>query len=316
MVQKKVIFAGIQNAGKTSILHAIDRNFDALNEIAPTKGVEYSQFEILGTVIARWDLGGQEMYRERYLNDISRYFLDVGLLIYVIDLQEEEPAAQAESISYLGMILESFRKLNLDPVVAVFLHKNDPEAQKDPELLAKLEKHKKTYIDAIQTLRDDYKFLIWYYPTSIKDPVELVKTFSHALLQFIDHKTLVKEKLWESAGRFGATILYLVEKSGFILGTSDPEGVPDDLQHAVERILYDEIHGLGVPCEPKRFEVTDDEDILLTQFLVKDDPYYLVSVWSKGVGNDELLKHELDGTLDELLEDLRRLITIFYPKFE
>lgn len=306
-IEKKVIFAGLQNAGKTSILRALDREFAKLEEISPTKGVEYSQFELLGTIIARWDMGGQNIYRERYMADIRKYFMDVGLIVYVIDVQEHSPSAQADAISYLRGVLDAVKALDLDPVVAIFMHKHDPTVLEDPHI----QEHLKVYIDAIQMLRNEYTYRFWYYPTSIKDPVELVRAFSHAMLQFLDQKTLLKEELWEAAGKLGATLLYLVEQSGYILGTSNPEGVPDDLQHAVEKWLYDHVPELPVPSQSTTTPLTDLEELIVIQMLVQEHPYYLAAVWPTGTGKKYLMEHAVE--LTQVKNALGKVIKILLP---
>ena len=65
----KIIISGLDNAGKTSILTALDKKYDFQKEIAelkPTIRIEYHQTMFLGNNVNIWDMGGQEQYRELY----------------------------------------------------------------------------------------------------------------------------------------------------------------------------------------------------------------------------------------------------------
>lgn len=306
-VEKKLVFAGIQNAGKTSILTTLDREFARLQTITPTKGVEFSRFEVLGTVLTRWDLGGQMNYRQRYLQDVEHYLSDTGLLIYVVDVQESDPTLQADALGYLRVLLDAFTELGQFPVLAVFVHKYDPDVQADPTIQTRV----KTYVEAIQELRKRWKSEVWYYPTSIKEPVGLVRNFSHALMQVLDPRELIREELLSAAGKTGATIVYLVEKSGYVLGTSDPEGVPDDLRFAVERVLYQEVPSWQDGSGPISHELAGQDEVLhLFPMRLKADQFFLATAWSPENAPD--LESEAES-LREFEESLGRVLALLYP---
>ena len=66
----KIIISGLDNAGKTSILTALQKKFDFEKEIIalkPTIKVEYHSSKFLGNSIHLWDMGGQQIYRELYI---------------------------------------------------------------------------------------------------------------------------------------------------------------------------------------------------------------------------------------------------------
>ena len=76
---KKILFCGIENGGKTSILLLLDKKFSLLPTVKPTikaKRTIYSN-SLLGTTIVRWDLGGQKNYRKIYLGNKSKYFTEM-----------------------------------------------------------------------------------------------------------------------------------------------------------------------------------------------------------------------------------------------
>jgi len=65
----KIIVSGLDNAGKTSILTALDKKYDFQKDIislTPTIRVEYHTTYFLNQKVIFWDCGGQTQYRELY----------------------------------------------------------------------------------------------------------------------------------------------------------------------------------------------------------------------------------------------------------
>ncbi|MHA2272391.1 MAG: ADP-ribosylation factor-like protein [Candidatus Hodarchaeales archaeon] len=137
----KVILAGLDNAGKTSISLTLRRIADReskknrlkqIGELKPTKGVERQEVTIHGQPMLLFDLGGQKTYRERYLESPERYIGDVDLVFFVIDVHDQdrypEAAAYFESLAY------EIYNLRLNPAFALFFHKMDKKLPDDSEL--------------------------------------------------------------------------------------------------------------------------------------------------------------------------------------
>ncbi|MBD3229112.1 MAG: hypothetical protein GF329_13065 [Candidatus Lokiarchaeota archaeon] len=125
--QKKIALLGLDNAGKTSIAKLISQNWHLdtfLLERKPTRGVERTELRTPYFNVNLWDLGGQEKYRDQYLANPEKYFYNIDLFIYVIDIQDHERIP--ESLKYLEKILEIFLYLNEVPQTTVLLHKADP----------------------------------------------------------------------------------------------------------------------------------------------------------------------------------------------
>lgn len=61
MSDLKIIFAGLDSAGKSSIIYSLDKDSQKLAAVTPTLGVEHSATEVklLGLKVYRWDLGGE-----------------------------------------------------------------------------------------------------------------------------------------------------------------------------------------------------------------------------------------------------------------
>ena len=56
----KLVMAGLDFAGKTSILKILEGSYSDLDQIKPTLGSERTEWDILGFKIINWDLGGQK----------------------------------------------------------------------------------------------------------------------------------------------------------------------------------------------------------------------------------------------------------------
>ena len=63
---EKVLFIGLEEGGKTSILLLLDRKFSLLPSVKPTIKAKRTYYtnSLLGVHITRWDLGGQKGYRK------------------------------------------------------------------------------------------------------------------------------------------------------------------------------------------------------------------------------------------------------------
>ena len=75
----KVIIAGLDNAGKTSILTALSKKYNFQKDIisiTPTIRVEYQATEFLKNRVIFWDMGGQEKYRKLYQK--SKIFISLA----------------------------------------------------------------------------------------------------------------------------------------------------------------------------------------------------------------------------------------------
>lgn len=176
--QFKVIFTGLANAGKTSILSVLDKQFHKLANLVPTKGVERSLSTILGFHINKWDLGGQDQYREEYLTTKQDTFLQANLMIFVVDMQDWETYTQA--LDYYQKVLEIIKDAGEQPYILICLHKMDPEIYSE---------YKNSTADVMKMFGEasqgwDYKFFI----TSVYNRRSIVEAFSFGIAQFLPKK--------------------------------------------------------------------------------------------------------------------------------
>ena len=208
----KVIVAGLDNAGKTSILTALDKKYDFHKDIislTPTIRVEYQATEFLKNKIVFWDMGGQEQYRKLYQEKQELYFADTDLMVYIIDIQDTKRIGT--SLAYLDMIMHNFKKHNMDVPLIISFHKFDPEFLGNEQMIEQIEALRK------QILKLYPSFRILFQQSSIYDIISIAQLISYGLsvfdAKFFDLSELLEKYLKE----FKSESLILFDKNGIII---------------------------------------------------------------------------------------------------
>jgi len=170
---QKVIVIGLDNAGKTAILKKFGGHLGITDmaNLKPTKGVErrYIETQTSSLDLLIWDFGGQAQYRSKYLKNPEQYFLQVDLLIYVIDLQDSERFP--ESFEYFEQILKTLTILEEDPFVLIYIHKFDPDLKHDTETLLNVELLKDNLNQSLTSFGYDYEaYLTSIYSLITNEP--------------------------------------------------------------------------------------------------------------------------------------------------
>lgn len=162
---QKIVVAGLDNAGKTASLSKLGGRLGVsdLIKTQPTKGVYRMNVGSDKLSLYIWDLGGQKEYRARYLENPEQYFLQLDLLIYVIDVQD--PDRFDEALDYFDKVIDLIIALEENPYIIVFIHKFDPDLKKDPEILLNIELLKEKLNELLQ--KKDFTFDVEIYLTSI-----------------------------------------------------------------------------------------------------------------------------------------------------
>lgn len=224
----KIIIAGLDNAGKTSILTALDKKYDFRKDIislAPTIRVEYHAMEFLNQKVIFWDMGGQEKYRELYEAKRNVYFAGTDLLLFVIDIQDEERFKL--SLDYLDMILSHFLNEKMDIPVIIAFHKFDPDIRSNNNFVENID-----YLSS-EIARKYPSFKILYQLTSIYDIISIVQMVSYGLSVF-DERFFELSRLLETyLEEFQGTSLIVFDKNGIIIG--------EYYSNAIEQEIYIEL---------------------------------------------------------------------------
>ncbi len=218
---KKIIFTGLDNGGKSSIILALQRTLANLAVLGPTKMVDRTTFDYLGYKISNHDLGGQKKYLITYLKQPGKYFLDTAVIIYVIDIQE--PNRFVETVSYFKDVLAELVTLKTNPQIYVFFHKaekillhGDPETEKDIEGTG-MQRVKQLEKDITEI--NDKRFKLDFKITTIFDLWSITSAFSDIMLKIFPQSVLLDKALGEFASSNQLDALLLLDSNSLNLGT-------------------------------------------------------------------------------------------------
>jgi GTPase SAR1 family protein len=199
----KIVFAGLANSGKTSILLNLKREYRG--EILPTKGIERSEMKVLGQTLVEWDLGGQESFRQGYLQRKDAFY-DANLVFFVIDINDSN--SYREALDYFKEIIEILREVNQFPKIIVCLHKIDLHLS--PEMNKTLRER------FLSIVGDDFE--IKFFATTIFNISSLINAFSYGIRLLSGQTTDLLNQLKSFASETKSEVIVLLESNGFIIG--------------------------------------------------------------------------------------------------
>ncbi len=209
----KLLFTGLDNAGKTTIIYGLQREFSKIAFLKPTRGAQRRIFEFMGKEIAEWDLGGQISYRISYLKNPGKYFDDTEIVVYVIDVQNR--VRIPEAISYLKDVVEQFRKLEIAPPMYIFLHKYDPALRRNA-----LNEMKNLEFEIKEKIKKSVEYKeIYYYNTSIYDLPSIIKAMSEILLNIYPKSELIEKTIIEFGKKTYSDGIVLLDDNSLIVGS-------------------------------------------------------------------------------------------------
>lgn len=126
---KKILLVGLDNSGKTSIVMSLKgiKTLPKFSNVKPSKGEDIQPIKVLDSEFSIWDLGGQETYRNEYLNNFNKYIIGCSKLIYVFDIQATERYDLALEYfeKIINLLEDNFNTNSIE--ISIFLHKNDPD---------------------------------------------------------------------------------------------------------------------------------------------------------------------------------------------
>ena len=223
----KILFCGLDNAGKTSIIYTLKKQYNFLSDLKPTMGIKRKKHKVLGIEFILWDLGGQKTYRDNYFKREEFIFSDVGLLIYVIDIQDEERFEDIEK--YYKKIINSIEKYQATPSITILFHKMDPDLEFDPKMKM-FEKDIKKRLKSISN-----KFDVTFFKTSVYRRYSLINAFSYSLRKLSDKSEgNIVQYLKDWAKVLDVTSLILLNNEDVIIGEYFKN---EDSYQAVEEIM-------------------------------------------------------------------------------
>ncbi|MHA1229419.1 MAG: ADP-ribosylation factor-like protein [Candidatus Helarchaeota archaeon] len=180
----KISLVGLSGCGKTSI-YATTFAFkkpEETEKFAPTVMYEVRNHPYLGLNVSIFDFGGQEQYRESYLEK-TEVFKETDILIPIVDLHDRD--SFQEAANYFSRIVEAFKSFEKRPKVVIFYHKYDSK-NFEKELL------EVNYQEAKKLIGEIFKDCDYTeYKTSIYDQEQLSMIFRDLLVA--NYKDLQKQ---------------------------------------------------------------------------------------------------------------------------
>jgi len=131
-IKANVVFLGLDNAGKTTLLHVLKNNH--LKQPVPTFHPTNEELIIEGITFQTWDLGGHETARKVWRD----YFPVVDAIIYLVDASDHERIPEAHE--ELQKLLDN-RDLSKIPFAILGNKVDKTNALSEDELLSKLYLH-------------------------------------------------------------------------------------------------------------------------------------------------------------------------------
>jgi Ras-related GTP-binding protein A/B len=190
-----------------------------VRRLGATIDVEHSRLKFLGNLVLNlWDCGGQDAFTENYLTSQKKYvFSDVGVLIYVFDIESREVDRDLETYSSVIKALEEF-----SPRANVFclVHKMD---------LVQVDFRENLFYEREQIIRHHsgtFKKSLTCYPTTIWDQ-SLYKAWGNIVHSLIPNLGVIEEYLGHLAEAIEAEEVVLFERTTFLTVTSVTTAVGD-----------------------------------------------------------------------------------------
>jgi len=256
MESLKLIIAGLDYAGKTSSIIALREKYnfyEKVENLKPTVKIEYSSFDFLDKwEVNIWDMGGQEKYRELYL-DKPEYFAGTNYFYYYIDVQDEDKIS--ESINYFQELLKILKDVGYSNKIVICFHKYDPKLRRNKEILERIRNVKERL-----KKNDDFEFK--FFRTSIFDISTLSKALSYSLNSLIDFSVL-RLVLKGLIRKFNGNYAILYTDSGVIL--------VDFYKDVLDSIEYEEKVRQGINKDLVLIQKLQDDNVEFNERVDYDD---------------------------------------------
>ncbi|MFX1316088.1 MAG: ADP-ribosylation factor-like protein [Promethearchaeota archaeon] len=205
----KIIFAGLDDSGKTSFLLSVDRKYSKLIGLKPTSGAKVNSIEALGGTIFLWDLGGQLMYRKKYLSKAGIYLYEADLIFYFIDIRNKDRFE--ESIDYLLNIKKILIEFNQQTPIIYILSKGDPDVLNTNEIQENVKVIKKKLIE----INPDNPLEIFI--TSIFQIFSILRAFSSGISKLSPNRDIINYNLKTFSMKINAYLTLLLSMDGLVL---------------------------------------------------------------------------------------------------
>lgn len=205
----KLIFAGLDDSGKTSFLLSVDRKYSKLIGLKPTTGASIKSIEALGATIFLWDLGGQLKFRRKYIDKAEIYLYEADLIFYFIDIRNENRFE--ESIEYLQSIKKVLREYNQNTPIVYILSKGDSDIINTGEIKNNIETIKNKLAEITEEEPPEL------FVTSIFQIFTILRAFSSGISKLSPNRNLITHNLKNFSLKTKTYLTLLLSQDGLVL---------------------------------------------------------------------------------------------------
>ena len=312
MKQTKVIFAGIHNLGKSSILKFLNKVLSLGNDYSPTSKEEITthSIKLLGLKMTIWELGGQLVYRREYHKHKDKYLSSVSLLVFVIDIQDD--FRHRKALKYLKELLNSLSEVDHEEKkirIIILFNKCDPNLNQNEKYKKKSEELKKEIL-GFSPMKS-----ISFYKTSIYDNLSLITFFSEAAIKLKGKPQIIQNILTEYCGKTFASAAMIFDKNFLVVDKHSTKEIYFDIIQVVaqyfingiEKLKNRSIETIDIVSEIV-FPVSDSnysekKAIILIHELDIETPIYLVVL-----SQNPKTKKRAHEYLDDLADNLSKVL--------
>ena len=194
--------------------------------LSPTLDVEHHHVRFLGNLVLNlWDCGGQDAFYESYFErDRETIFRSVELLIYVFDIESDNPE---KDFDHFSGVLEAIEENSPDARIFVLVHKMDLVAEDEREMI---------FEDRQRIIEAHSRGLsLQCFATSIWDET-LYKAWSQIVTNLIPNIQLLKSHLDDFCRISDSDEVVLFERATFLVISHASHTVSQFDAHRFEKI--------------------------------------------------------------------------------
>ena len=291
---------GIQNAGKTSLIKVIKREFKNLSQLKPTKGIERSKLKFLANEIIIWDFGGQAKYRSNYKKKAAEYFSEVSEMFYILDIQDQN--SFTEAINYFKQLVSDLKEYSPDATINLLMHKTDPgmDLSEDLEKLFAAISEKFAEIGLPMQMR--------ITQTSIFNPISVITAFSKPLFGnatlYDNFSNLFKDFVTNSDVDF----VIIFSEEMLEIGNYFSPDIDQKMMTKIAVEIFQSLDNKKLKLEKLSLQA-EDKKIHITIFKVGDKKFYFVIGFNESVENENA--SQMVAVSDALLEEVKKFMSYF-----
>jgi len=294
---KKIIFLGVDNAGKSTILNILSEKYSLISTQTPTKKIERHKIgNIFGYDIINWDFPGQKSYQKEFLTEIEKTIVNTDLIFYVIDIQDYRRIR--DTLQFFKILLGKIKELDMMNVpIFVLCHKLDPDLKENELYLSNI-----NYIQN-KILAMDSQFNIKFFNTTIYNRWSIFFAFSRAFMILLseDKDQKIRNILEDFAIANNFKSVLLMDKKKLIINEFSVDSFSSEVINSLALTLntiYDvaKEKDLG---EQVVIDLLSGIVILIPIKLTKKTTYFLLG-FREGMGEDQKITN-----VDRVIENLK-----------